>query len=341
MNWLGPISGPSPRFRWRGWDRSPVADAPEPDGAEESDEDSFDDQEWNDYDDWKDYAMRISSLELHHRSFTRSLDTGPEAQLHIENRNGRINIRTHDQPSIVIDVDADVYAESSEGADRERDRIERGITSDGNRVSVVAPELSRPEWFFFGRGPRIDYDVRVPVATQVWAGSRNGHVSLTGTRGRVHVDSRNGRVVIDRVEGETEVESRNGGVNLTEVSGPVRVTGVNGPVTIARTREAVEVQTKNGPIEVEGAGSSVRAKSSNGPIRFQGPVNGDLDFEAANGGIRVAVPADARFEIDAESRHGSTRSDLTVRDRKSEEATGPVPKVKIRTVNGGIRLTEV
>jgi DUF4097 and DUF4098 domain-containing protein YvlB len=279
-------------------------------------------------------------VELHHRSFTKRIETGSESQLHVENRNGRVTIRPHDEPAVVIAVEADVYAESAAGADAEQQRIERAITSDGNRVSVVAPDLARPEWFFFGRGPKIDYEIRVPVQTQVWLSSRNGPVSLSGTRGRAHVDSRNGRVTIERVEGDIEVEIRNGRVTISEGSGATRVSATNGPMTITRMRGAIEVESKNGTIDIEEPGSTVRARTVNGPIKYRGRVNGDLDLEAANGGIRVAVTPDSRFEIDAESRHGSTRSDLPVRDRQAPEGDGPAPKVRIRTVNGSIRLTE-
>jgi DUF4097 and DUF4098 domain-containing protein YvlB len=343
VSFFGLPRRPHVRFRWRGWDDFPGHPGasegrrdPEPDD-DESGPEATSRPGW----DKEDYISRFAGLELHHRSFSKRIETGQEARLRIENRNGRITVRTHDEPAIVVDVDADIYAASSGEADAEAGRIERGITSEGNRVSVIAPELPRPEWFFFGRGPTIHYELRVPANTDVWATSRNGSVSLSSTHGRARIESRNGRVTLDGVQGEIEIECRNGRVNLNGCGGPAKISGTNGPVTLERVSGAIEVDTKNGPIEVIEAGAGVKAATVNGPIRVTGRVNGDLDLSAANGSIRLAVTSDSRFEIDAESRHGPTRSDLPVRERGPvAEGGGPPAKVRIRTVNGAIRVIE-
>ncbi len=348
MSFSNPPRPPHIRFRWRGWDRFHTGAAPdssdeEPGAASASRQDDDADSDPEDY--WErdraEYIARLAGLELHRRSFTRELETGSEIKLRVENRNGRIAIRTHDRPVVVVNVAAELYAGSSSEADADFERVKAGITQDGNRASVIAPELPRPEWFFFGRGPKIDYEVTVPADAEVWVSSRNGPVELSSTRRRARVESRNGRVTIEGVEGEIEVESRNGRVSLKRCSGPARVAGINGPITLEQVRGAIEAETKNGPLELIEAGASVKATTVNGPIRFTGRVAGDLEFQAVNGSVRLAVTADSRFEIDAESRHGGTTSELPVRDRKPVEGSGPAPKVRIRTVNGGIRLTEI
>jgi len=91
---------------------------------------------------------------------------------------------------------------------------------------------------------------------------------------------------------------------------------------------------------VSDAGDAVRVAGTNGGIRFSGPVRGDIDLTATNGSIRIAVPAQSRFEIDAESRHGGVFSSLPVREAP-RPGEGPLPKVRARTVNGGIHIDEL
>ncbi|HEY7270756.1 MAG TPA: DUF4097 family beta strand repeat-containing protein [Dehalococcoidia bacterium] len=341
------------RSRWRGWeDFSPnppdpaasQAGDPGPGDADDGDDDFGYSASGGRGRGWGGPAFGggrgFGGLELHHRNFTKRIETGEEARLRIENRNGRIVVRRHDEPVVIIDVDAEIYAANQQDADAEAQRIERGISADGNRVNVVVPELSRPEWFFFGRGPRVDYEVRVPANTDVWAVNRNGSVSITGTRGRARVEGRNGRTTIQDIGGDVDIETRNGRLNIDRCEGAVKISSLNGPITVGRVRGAIEVDTKNGPVQVNEPGAGVNVKTSNGPIRVNGKVNGDYELQASNGSVHVAVTADSRFEIDAESIRGSTRSDLPVRDRKPVEGSGPAPKVRIRTSNGSIRLTE-
>ena len=329
------------RFRWRGWeDFSPEPGQTPPTGQDAGDVDDYDYQDDRDWGGGSGPRGSLRGLELYHRSFSKRLETGPDVRLRIENRNGRINVRTHDEPAVVVDVQAEVYAASSQDADAEAARIERGISADANRVTVMVPDLVRPEWFFFGRGPRVDYDVSVPAGTDVWAVSRNGAINIVGTRGKARVEGRNGRITLEDIGGDVEAETHNGRFILRRCGASARITSRNGPIGIERVSGAIEVENRNGVIEVEDAGAGIKLKTHNGAIKVTSKVNGDIDLQAANGSVRLAVTPDSKFEIDAESVRGSTRSELPVRDRRPSEGAGPAHKVRIRTTNGSIRLTE-
>jgi DUF4097 and DUF4098 domain-containing protein YvlB len=282
-------------------------------------------------------------MELFRRSFRRQVDTGYEARLRIANRNGKTRITRHDSPNVAIEVNADLYAASDQEAEEQLRRLQEAIVVDGNNIEIQTPELRRPEFgiFFFGRGPKVEYDIRVPADTQLNATSHNGAVEVSGTRRPAHIENRNGRVTIADVAAEVSVENRNGRITVERCAGPVRASNTNGAITVAGATGAVEVKTRNGSLEVTEPGAGVQAESTNGPIRFSGRVNGDVSMQATNGGIRMAVTADSRFEIDAESRHGGVHSELPVRDRPPGGEGAAVHKVHLRTTNGGIRLTEL
>jgi DUF4097 and DUF4098 domain-containing protein YvlB len=161
-----------------------------------------------------------------------------------------------------------------------------------------------------------------------------------GTRKPAQIESRNGRVTAEDIAAEVTVESHNGRIAVIRCAGPVRVTGSNGPITLERPQREATIQTRNGSVEITEPAAGVTATSTNGSIRFGGRVGGDIDLRATNGSIRTAVTADSRFEIDAESHHGSVHSDLPVRQGQPAEATTQVHKVYLRTTNGSIRLTE-
>ncbi|HXH23505.1 MAG TPA: DUF4097 family beta strand repeat-containing protein [Dehalococcoidia bacterium] len=282
-------------------------------------------------------------MDLYRRSFRRQVDTGHQARLRVENRNGRVDIASHEEPGVTIEVTADIYAASEAEADELLRRLQEAITVEGDRVEVFTPELRRPEFgiFFFGRGPKVDYDIRVPADTEVQVTSRNGPVRVRGTRRPVRVENRNGRVTLEDVAADVTVENNNGRTSVTRCAGGVTVSTTNGAVSVERPGGDVDVSTRNGAVEVQDPLAGVKATSTNGPVRFSGKVNGDVELQATNGGIRMAVTADSRFEIDAQSVHGGVHSDLPVRETPPGGESGPLYKVRLRTVNGGIRLTEL
>jgi hypothetical protein len=267
------------------------------------------------------YRIDIRARELFRRSFTRVLETGPSVRFRIENRNGLISVRSHERPEVVINVTAEVYAESSAAADEEVERLKRAIRTEDGRVEVITPELPQPAFSFFGRGPRVDYEVFLPYESSVQATSRNARIEVRRLRGPVHA------------------ESRNGPVNVEDVAGGASISLTNGKATLVRIGGHLEARTTNGGIDIQQAAGAVKASTTNGLIRFRGPVGGDIEMSAANGGIRLAVPSGSRFEIDAESRNGAVRSDLRVRQEPA--GAGPRPKVRLRTTNGGIHIQEL
>jgi hypothetical protein len=275
-------------------------------------------------------------LDLYRRSFTRVVETGLNAALRVENRNGLISVRSHDRPEVVINVTAELYAGSSADADFDVERIQRAIVASDERVEIITPELRGPELMFFGRGSKVDYEILAPAACSLNASSRNGRVDVERVRGPVDVRSRNGGVSVDQVTERVWVEAGNGRVVVRRAGGEVVVSGHNGSVSLEQVSGRLSVGSTNGTVEIRDAHSSIKASSTNGGIRYRGPVQGDFEMSTTNGGIRLSIPAASRFEVDAESRHGSVSSDLPVRGAPPEG--GPLPRVRLRTTNGSIRL---
>ncbi len=277
-----------------------------------------------------------SDMELYRRVFSHNIATGPRARLRVENRNGLVNVRAHESPEVVVNVVAELYADSPSDADREVERIQRAITSDGEDVTIRTPELLRPSFLFFGRGPKVDYDISVPRETSVVIENRNGRVEVRGVRGTAQVENRNGRVEVEDVGGNAVIDVRNARISLIGCGGSAEVRTRNGATNVERVQGPVNIRSTNGALTIADCGASVEASGTNGAIRYQGEVKADMRFSTVNFGVRLLVPEDSRFEIDAETRNGKVESRLPVRGNTA--GGGPRPKVHIRTVNGSIRI---
>ena len=109
----------------------------------------------------------------------------------------------------------------------------------------------------------ISYEMVVPANTRVRARTGSGDVRVDGVTGAV--------------------EARTG-------SGSMELTAVGGDV---------DVQSGAGPIGIVGLGTALRARTGTGRIRVEGAPGGGWDLSTGSGGIRIDLPDDTAFELDA------------------------------------------
>ncbi len=121
---------------------------------------------------------------------------------------------------------------------------------------------------------------------------------------------------------------------------------VNGDVTVAELRGEVEASTVNGNVRAASSGGPVRASTVNGSIRARGQISSSgLDYSTVNGTIEIELPTDANANVDLSTVNGRVTSDFPItftgeinpRRVRAELGSGG-PRLRARTVNGGIRL---
>ncbi|MGE0059997.1 MAG: DUF4097 domain-containing protein [Dehalococcoidia bacterium] len=276
-------------------------------------------------------------MERFHRTIERRFETGDEVRLDLESRNGDVLVQGRDVAEVRVVAVVDVDAESPTDAERDFRAVEEGMRADANRVRVVAPSSERTTFLFFGRGLKVDYQVIVPRQTQVQLESRNGRVEIIEAGGDVTVESRNGSVRIEKIGGAARITCRNGRVDAVDCAAAVTLMTRNGNAHASKVAGSLSAESHNGEVSVQDAGGSVRMRSHNGSLRYTGRVAGNLDIEVeGNGSVRLGIPADSRFELDAEAVRGDIKSELPVRDTSA--SSEPRPTVRLRTINGSIKI---
>jgi hypothetical protein len=129
-----------------------------------------------------------------------------------------------------------------------------------------------------------------------------------------------------------------------------RVETINGSVSVRGVSGTGLLRSVNGNVELlEGAGR-FDARSTNGNVRIelnQLPPGSPISIETVNGNVVLALPANADAELDILSMNGDFRSELPVMlngKLSSHDFRGRLGRggdaVKVRTVNGGIRVVE-
>lgn len=147
-------------------------------------------------------------------------------------------------------------------------------------------------------------------------------------------------------------DTRNSDVEVAfEVEVPAGVTfageTVNGDVSATNLPGDAAISTVNGDVDVSAAGV-VEATTVNGSVEAEMgrlPSDRPLSLTTVNGGITLTLPAGAGMQLEATTVNGGVESDfpITISGRmRPNSLRGQVgeggPRVKLTTVNGGIRV---
>ena len=169
------------------------------------------------------------------------------------------------------------------------------------------------------------------------------------------------QILVDSQPGEVSVhtqypESEGLDVNVEyHIRVPARVIlrrleTVNGSVTVRGVAGSGLLRSVNGNVELFDGAGRFDARSTNGNVHIELtelPPGSPISIETVNGSVVLALPANADAELDILSMNGDFLSELPVMlkgTHSSHDFRGRLGRggaaVKVRTVNGGIRVVE-
>ncbi len=250
-------------------------------------------------------------------------ETGPQAEVSIENVHGEITVEAWDEPRVHVT------------ARRQGERARVVMWGEGNRVEARTEIEPRQDggwgWFNREQPPRVDYVVRAPRETHTRLRTVSGPVRVTGVRGQLDVSSVDGAVELRDVEGDIYAQATNGAVFGANLAGAVQAQATNGSITVEAERLAsVRAETVNGTIAIEGlnVGCQIEARTVNGTLALSLPdgVQAAVDASGLSLGVSLAVA------------HGA-ESQGRAAWRGTVGQGQPGASVTYRTINGRLQVT--
>lgn len=158
-------------------------------------------------------------------------------------------------------------------------------------------------------GPIRAHDVTGELAVNTGFGS----VEITDVHGNVDVATQNARVELVQIGGNATVSTSFGAVELRDVTGDTKVRTSFGAVIGSGLGGAIDIKNQNGGIRVSGLGTKCR------------PVSLVTTFSS----IRIALPANASYTIEARTSNARISSALPITTKTLREDT------LIGTIGGG------
>lgn len=231
-------------------------------------------------------------------------------------------------------------------------RLAQETTVDlANDVLTVAGPKSLRKLVIGPKGS-LTVTIEVPAGTDVggklafgplYAEGPLGAINVTASAGNVSVEQATrldvrasaGTVVVGRVAGPTEIRSSAGSVRIREIHGDATVKSSSGDTTIGSVTGSLKVAGAHGEIVVGRVRGTVDAKASSGGIRIDSLDAGAATLDTSYGSVEVGVPEGTAAWVDAATKFGHVRNQLTPSDAPADD-DGDTAEIHATTSYGDV-----
>jgi hypothetical protein len=267
-----------------------------------------------------------------------AFDTPEPIDLYVENGRGRVDVTATDTTETTVRITGDRADEFD-------------VRDLGDRIAIIAPKGSGG---LFGKDPRAEIVVEVPVASGLAAKVGSSDVVTHGRFADTRVDSGSGDVALDVVDGSTTVQCGSGDVVAEHLAGEARIKSGSGDIRVTRVDSDLVVTTGSGDVRIDGAGGEVAIKTGSGDAQV-GSLAGEVVFttgsgdlvigeaaagritaKTASGDIRIGVLAGTPVWTDVRTASGRLSSSLPTTGEPG--ADQPYLEVRATTASGDVTL---
>lgn len=294
------------------------------------------------------YPLGLSAKEKFEQKFEKTEALDKDGRVSLKNISGTIAIKTWAEAKVKIEALKVSEASSLEKAKANADKVQIVVEKTGNilRIETKYPDRENSR---DSLSVRVDYNVWLPEKASLKVNSVSGNVTAEGLGGALDADLVSGNATLSKLTGGVDCRLVSGTLNASDIASDVNLRTISGGILAERIKGSVEAETTSGAIrlrDISGA-RSVRAKVLSGNITYDGDLakDGKYDLEALSGRIEMTVPANAGFDLEAETFSGGLQSDfaVTMSGRISaKEIRGAVnnggASVRLKSFSGSIAL---
>lgn len=282
-----------------------------------------------------------------HNTFSQELDVPDALHLEVTTGSGSIDIDTKPggSVSIVGKVKVNRYGWFRRGGDAD-EIIRQVVENPPIELSGDTLTIGHIEDSSIRRRVSVSYTILVPADTAVKAKTGSGSIEVDDVAAPVEVRSGSGRLRLANIGGSVTAKAGSGSIRAEGVAGAFTASTGSGGISMSQTAPGdINVSTGSGGMELSGIVGALKASAGSGRIEVDGRQEGDWKISAGSGSVRIRLPADAAFTLDAETGSGGINVDhpVTVTGKISKrhlrgDVRGGGHLLKVDTGSGGVRI---
>ncbi|MFC3094174.1 DUF4097 family beta strand repeat-containing protein [Alteromonas sediminis] len=224
------------------------------------------------------FALATPASTILAADFYETINASPGEKLNLATHSGSIRIRTHNEDSVIVDVDV---------SGKHEDEFTVTVDRRGDEIVVLGEKENRNSW----NGLNVKFDVVVP---------KNFELTLRTAGGSIDIDDLEGNVEANTSGGSISVGDIIGDIDLHTSGGSIRTDNIYGEIDAHTSGGSIDVTFAQQPSE------NASLTTSGGSIRASFPENVAIDIDASTSGGRVK----SEFEVDGRVKKQSIRGQI-------------------------------
>jgi len=280
-------------------------------------------------------ALPLLARETYEEKFQKTEALPKDGRVVLINISGSVDIRSAKEDVVRIDVLKRSQAGSEAKAKENAAQVTIEIVREGStlRIETKYPKTKR-FWGSDSLNVSVDYKVTIPEKASIDLRNISGSAELVSIGGALKAEVVSGNLVVRGAAAGCEAKVTSGGLEVFDVVGDAYLTNTSGEITAARIKGSVEAGVVSGTLDIrevtEARSISGQTVSGNCYVQAKLLPQARVSLKTHSGNVRLVLPADAGFELDASCFSGVIETDFPV------TAVGKISAREVRgTVGGG------
>jgi DUF4097 and DUF4098 domain-containing protein YvlB len=214
----------------------------------------------------------------------KAFNTVPGKSFKLKTFSGDVIVTTSDEPQVYIKV---------LGNERAEKKVKFDFDQSDEGVTLTAKGYDEWNFFNFGRGIKLRYEIRLPGNYDATISSSGGDIRLEDLNGKIELNSSGGDIIIKNTNGSTRASTSGGELNLENTTGNLDLKTSGGDIISAGFNGDISANTSGGSIKLEGGNGKIYAGTSGGDVElnYTGQNKG-IYLETSGGDISLKLPSD-------------------------------------------------
>lgn len=256
------------------------------------------------------FVLPVLAGDNYEEKVTRVENLARDGKVFLSNVSGDVKVMVWKEEKVKLE--AVKTASSKEKADR----VTVEVTTEPGQVRIETRYPESGKWFGGQNNVSVDYTLWIPEQASIEIKSVSGDVRTEKTSGSVKISTVSGSATVVGGKKSISVKAVSGSIRVSEAEGDLDLNSVSGDIEVQSVRGAVEAEVISGSIRLMDIREArrVSAKSISGTVEYRGPVlpDGIYRFSSHSGGVKLLLPAESSFDLEASSFSGSVTTEFPV-----------------------------
>ena len=209
---------------------------------------------------------------------------------------GDVYITTSDEPSVYVKI---------LGNNRAKEKVNFKFENTSDGVSVITERPDGWNFFSFGRGIKLRFEIRLPKNYNADISSSGGDITVKDLNGSKELKSSGGDISIENSNGSLFASTSGGDIQLSNITGDQKLKTSGGDITSMDFKGDLDASTSGGNITLKGTDSKIDASTSGGEIKLNySGENLGINLFSSGGDIAVKLPAGFNAHADLHASGG-------------------------------------